>query len=325
MYMTFGHTMVQNTAQMVVRGSKAAWQRDGAKAKANLTGAAWMLVAPAVLAGAGASMLVPLAKAVFSAVGSEPPEEVEEEFYDWLADTFGDGGEAFGRFGLAGLLGVNIKGSLATNPFEVPLDLSRPPRSWLDLMGPMGSMVGDVAKVPDLMARGQMIRAIETGFAPRMVRGPLRAWREMMDGPKSWSGARMRDREGDQVQVGLWDSVVRAISGNPARVAREVERNWHEREAREFYGEIRKGLYARARGLGYPTGETQGQWAALFADIQAYNTMTEASSMGISGITDRVLRREMRKEHGKPDGDGQGRQAREPRKGRARRQGRVGR
>jgi hypothetical protein len=67
---------------------------------------AWMLIAPAVLAGAGASALTPLFNMIGQAFGWDDPEE---EVYRGIQSYLGDTGERGARFGLAGLVGMNLE------------------------------------------------------------------------------------------------------------------------------------------------------------------------------------------------------------------------
>ena len=120
-FQRFQHNYALNMGEMI---GKDQWKQ-----------AAYMLISPAFLAGAGASVATPIIMAAARALGIGG-DDPEEEFYDWAEKIFGT--DRIARHGLSGALGVNLKGSIQmNNPFPTRFD---------EVLGAPGAIFFDTAK-----------------------------------------------------------------------------------------------------------------------------------------------------------------------------------
>ena len=244
---------------------------------------AWMALSPAILAGAPATVLTPLAGLVFSALGLEPPDGVEAEFYRWMRKTFGNGGERFGRMGLAGLAGVNLTGSMSmTGITELPTTAE-------ELLGAPYSMAANIVKGVGNATHGNLGKAAEQ-LLPAILAAPVKAAREASRGITKKNNQPVI-YEGEQLRPNTFDIVMRAIGFNPASISEKREKLWEQQRARSYYREKRSAIYNNVRDW-YVSGRKSGQWAAILKDVEEYNARVQRSGRkNIPMITEEVLKR----------------------------------
>lgn len=244
---------------------------------------AWMALSPAILAGAPATVLTPLAVLVFSALGLEPPDGVEAEFYRWMRKTFGNGGERFGRMGLAGLAGVNLTGSMSmTGITELPTTAE-------ELLGAPYSMAANIVKGVGNATHGNLGKAAEQ-LLPAILAAPVKAAREASRGITKKNNQPVI-YEGEQLRPNTFDIVMRAIGFNPASISEKREKLWEQQRARSYYREKRSAIYNNVRDW-YVSGRKSGQWAAILKDVEEYNARVQRSGRkNIPMITEEVLKR----------------------------------
>ena len=259
MYKTFSHNYLQVTGEMIRQG--------------DLKSAAFMLVSPAIVGGAGASILTPVLGAVvqgvFSALGLQPPDDPEEEFYLWAADTFGDPAGRFARTGVAGLAGMNLKGSLALDVTDLL------PTKTSDLLGAPYSLFEDALKGGSSIARGDVVKGVET-LLPRFAASPVRGIREATEGVTSKSNQPLFYGD-ERVKADWYDALLRSLSFNPAEISIKREKQWNERQVEDRYRDMRTDLYAQIRRFMLNGGGTKAEWADILLDVEKYNARVRQS------------------------------------------------
>lgn len=180
---------------------------------------AFMAIAPGVLAGAGAFVGAPVLKIIASALGIGG-DDPEEWVYDQLDKHLGEHAETFGRYGLFGLAGVSLKGSLEIGITDIPTSVK-------DILGAPGSMVTDIAYGLGDFYKGDVWKGTER-MLPHFAGAAMKSIREGTEGLTTRSGAPVfYGRE--PLVADTVDSVYRFMSFNPARIARVREKQWHER------------------------------------------------------------------------------------------------
>jgi N12 class adenine-specific DNA methylase len=253
---------------------------------------AFMLLSPAIIAGPGAllgkGLLVMMAKAFAAVTMSAPPDDPEEAYYRWVDETFGWIPGRAARLGLSGLLGLNLKGSMAINITDMPT-------SPLDLLGAPAGIVEDVAGGAASIARGDVVKGVEK-VSPRIVAGPIRAAREHFEGvtdrtnkPVYWGNERLRSS--------LYQSLLRGLAFNPAGVSEKTEQQWGERQATLHAADTRNEIYAQVRRfmLAPAPDRDPEAWLAILDEIEAYNEKVAAlNNPSISYISQSSLKNAIR-------------------------------
>lgn len=228
--------------------------------------AAYLLLSPALLAGAGASLPVSLLMQAAQAlgVGGDDPEE---RFYDWVAGIFGS--DAIARQGITGVMGINTKGSLEMN-FAVPTSLK-------DLAGAPGAVFVDAAKAGGYLKEGELLRALEV-LLPSGIGSPIKALREYSEGITTGSASHVFFGDEPLKGSGL-DAVIRALSFNPARLSGIREKIWNEKEVAGKYADMRAEIYKAYRKayILNPDKRTAADEADLVAAIMDFNRKLAAS------------------------------------------------
>ncbi len=247
---------------------------------------AWMVLSPAVLAGAPATVLTPLAALVFSSLGLEPPDGVEAEFYRWMRRTFGTSGERFGRMGVAGLAGVNLTGSMSM------MGVTELPTSLEEVLGAPYSMSENIVKGIGNAAHGNFGKAAER-ILPAMLSAPVKAAREAVRGVTK-SNNQPVIYEGEALQPDMFDTVMRSLGFNPASISEKREKLWEQQRASSFYRKQRSEIYNEMRDW-YVSGRKSGEWARILRDVEEYNARVRRSGReNIPLITEEVIKRTIR-------------------------------
>jgi 2'-5' RNA ligase len=229
----------------------------------NPKAALYMMFAPAILAGAGASVATPILSAIGQMLGADDPEE---SFYKWVGQEFGGTASNYARYGIVGLggRGISLKGSLAINILDVPTSLN-------DLVGAPGSVISDIYEGGRNIIRGDISKGIE-GILPLALSSPVKAYREYTEGLTTRNNTPIFYGK-DQARATLTDALIRGLSFNPSRVAEIREKQWKESKIERNYSEIKTNIYARIKKfyLRPMHKRLKSEWVEIQNDIDAYN------------------------------------------------------
>jgi hypothetical protein len=259
--------------------------------KKEYAAASYMLLAPAILAGAGATIASPI---LFAAAGALPGggDDPEEEFYAWAEKTFGGG--AFARQGLFGVAGINIKGSLEMN-FPTPGDLGK--ANLLDLAGPVGGIVTDTGKGLQNLFAGNLAKGVEF-LLPTAFGSMSKSVREANEGVTTSNYGSVF--YGDEpLKADTADAILRFLSFNPARLSGIREMQWNEKEVAASYQAQKTEIYSRIKRL-----HIQGKsfTPEILKEISVYNErVMGAGRPDIKPITPKGIKT-MLKRNDKPSG-----------------------
>ena len=230
-----------------------------------------MLVTPAITA---------LIKFLFRIAGLEPPEDPEEDMYNFIEGTFGEGAEHLSRFGLAGVVGVDLRGSLRPR-VEIP------ETSW-DLLGAPGGSLKDVYEGLSYLANGDQLKGFEK-LSPRVLSGKIKAIREYSQGITTQGNAPVM-YEDKQLRPDAYDTAVRFLSGNPTGISGPREELYKQSQLEKKYAKKRAAIYTRIRKW-VLDGRPAYKWKSLEKDIQQYNKLVESRELDVSLISDATLKR----------------------------------
>lgn len=264
-FRTFTHTYLMNM-------KKLGFEQKDYKA---LT---YMLVSPAVIAGAGASVLTPLIAAILQAAGLDDPEE---DAYMAIGKQFGPEAEQLARFGImgAGGKGISIKGSLALGITDIPTTIK-------DVLGAPGSVLSDifVEGIPAI-AKGDVSKGFEK-LSPTGIGNVIRAYRESKEGVSTKTNAPLFYGK-EQLRPSTVETFYKTLSLNPARIARIREKQWKEYKVEEQYRQERTDIYAKLKKFYLSKNKNKGIYAEILAEIYDYNE--RARERGISPITKKSI------------------------------------
>lgn len=237
--------------------------------------AAYMLLSPAILAGAGASIASPVLFAAAGALGLGG-DDPEEAWYDWMEELFGGG--SFARHGLFGVVGINVKGSLQMN---LPMHSDIQSMKAIDLAGPAGGILYDTAKGFHHLFRGELAKGGES-LLPTAFGSMSKSIREATEGITTSNYGTVF--YGDEpLKADAADAFLRFLSFNPSRVSGIREKQWNEKEVAERYQDEKSEIYAKIKRL-YLQGE--GLTPEILKTIKAYNgRVFESGRRDIKPIT----------------------------------------
>lgn len=229
----------------------------------NIKAFTFALMAPAVLGGASATILYPLimtmTKAMLMASGSS--DDPEKWWFTQVRKYLGKEAERAGRQGLAGVLGVDITGSLAVG-MQVPKNL-------LDLTGPFGGVFENLAQAGHYVMTGQPGRALEEA-APTAFANILKAYREL-DGATTRSGARIWDENGKPMVPSNVDTAKRALGFKPSERSITEARERESRVEQSNYADRRKSIYEEFRAYSVEREKDPEKLKSILDKIKAYN------------------------------------------------------
>jgi len=265
-FRTFSHTYLMNM-------KKLGFEQKDMKALS------YMLISPAVIAGAGASVLTPLISMILSAIGFDEPEE---DAYKAVGEHFGPSAEHLARFGLASLggKGISIKGSLAIGIGDMPT-------SFKDILGAPGSVLSDifVDGIPEI-AKGNVSKGFER-VLPTGMGNVLRAVREGTEGLSTRTNAPLFFGK-EQAKLTPVETFYRGLSFYPSRIARIREMQWKERRIENKFRDWRRDINSRIKKYVISGNNDKADYAELLGIIEGYNE--EAQARGLSPITRKSIR-----------------------------------
>jgi len=239
----------------------------------DVKGAMWMLLSPAVLAGAGASVATPLLALVAKAIGMG--DDPEEEFYAKLEEHMGSYGEQIGRYGLLGAADINIKSSLAIGIGDFAIDKPA------DIFGAPGSVISDIGRGVSNLFRGNIAKGFEQ-VLPSAAGSIIKSVRESTEGVTSRTGTPIFYGDEQLKATGL-DAMLRFFSFNPARMAGIREKQWSERKLKIHYQKMRGDITARLKKW-YLGRRSKVARIDIESDIKAYNQRIKENGLTAKGI-----------------------------------------
>jgi len=245
--------------------------------------AAYMALSGGVIGGLGATVPIGIAKAIAALFDADDPEE---EMIKWAEDAFGGGKLA--RYGLPGLLGISLKGSLATR-FDVP-------ETTLDWFGAPGNVVADIWDGTKNLTKGFYREGFEQ-IAPVAARNISRGLRESKEGVTTRSGSPVFFGK-DRLKGNSYDMVLRWLSFNPTGISEKREIQWNEYKTMGRYKEKRSELYKRyKRFYSKPPGKRNTKDKVdILADIRDFNIEVKRKKISriVRPITKRSIKQSMR-------------------------------
>ena len=272
-FRTYTHTYLVTMTDMFMQGgvmNQKGWTGDNANAK---MAALYMSMAGAIFGGVGSSVL---AAAVKLGLGLFRDDDPEEKLYAWIYDHFGGYPEQLARYGLAGAVGVNIKGSLQIALGDVPA-------TPIELLGAPGSIVSTWWQGLNDYRKGEIWKGTEK-IAPYAVSAPMKAIRESTAGVTSKSNAPLFYGN-EQIKLRPHEAVLRMFSFQPARTGAIREKQWSERVVKTNYDNKKHDMTNRIRA--YWTQKPEKRTKAKLMDIMedVYKLNAEIIALGDSNIT----------------------------------------
>ncbi|HDM75396.1 MAG TPA: PLxRFG domain-containing protein, partial [Deltaproteobacteria bacterium] len=223
-FKTFSHNYMLTMKDLWGDG----WKPENGKAFA------YMALSPAILAGAGGIVGWDLImKAIAMLFDLNDPEE---DMYNWLEANINEYVANFARFGGFGLVGINLKGSLEIGVTDIPT-------TWKDVLGVPGNVISDFYEGGVNIIKGDISKGLEK-ISPLAIAGPIKAYREATEGLTTRTNAPIfygRER----VKADTTDAILRALSFNPARIAKIREQKWAERQQESKYTGLRTEIYSK--------------------------------------------------------------------------------
>ena len=272
-YKTYTHNTIQDMVELGMRGRKKEL--------------AWMLLAPAVIGGAKASVLLTLANLIWSALGGDPEKDVEQWWYETAHKLGGDPGERFARMGAAGTLGLDLRGSMSM------AGIAELPKTTEELLGAPYAFGKGILTGAGLLAKGRYAEGVEK-ILPAALSAPVKAVREQAEGVTDKKGRPVK-YEDKQIVPDVLDTLSRSLGFNPAGISEKREKLWSEKKAAAYYRERRAEIYAHAREWSKTPLRKRSEWAKVMREVEEYNAKVKRSGRkGIAEITDEGLRRAMR-------------------------------
>jgi len=269
-FQTFTHNYLQEMARLGL-------------VKKQYGAAAYMAVSGGVLGGLGATVPIGIAKAIAALFDTDDPEE---EMIKWADDAFGGGKLA--RYGLPGLLGVSLKGSLA---MRVGI-----PGTFVDIFGAPGNVVADIWSGTKNITKGFYREGLEQ-IAPVAVSNISRGLRESGEGVTTQKGSPVFFGD-ERLKGNTYDMMLRWLSFNPTGISEKREIQWNEYKVMNRYKERRSELYKRYKRFYFkPPGKRNVEDIInITADIRDFNTEVKRKKISriVRPITKRSIKQSMR-------------------------------
>jgi hypothetical protein len=261
-FLKFQHNYMLNMAEIGIKGLQ---NRKKLSAMKNIT---YMLLAPAILAGTGASLLSKLAFQIIKGLFDEP--DPEEQFYQWFEDTFGE--DTFmsrgARHGVSGaVFHVNLRGSIQMNN-PLPTDLS-------ELAGAPGSIATDLYDSIIYFSKAEWLKGAEK-FSPTFLGSAFKARRESTEGVTTSSYLPVFYGT-ERLKADPMDAILRYLSFNPSRLSSIREKQWKELKVEQMFTKRRSEIKRNINQMLVQGTASEENWAGIFNDIQEYNNRAMAA------------------------------------------------
>jgi len=251
----FQHNFLLNLHEIGVKGYQQGKGFDAAK---NI---AYLLLAPAIVAGAGASLVSQVSFGMLSALTGS--DDAEEDFYKWVDDTFGEGDmtSRAARHGLGGLAGVSLKGTLA---FDNPL-----PANISELAGAGGSVVTDLWDSAIHVSQGELLRGTEKAL-PSSIGAFFKAYRETTEGVTD-KNLSPRFYGTEPIKANLSEAITRGFGFSPSRLATISEKQWSETKVVREYAKERTRIKRNIHKMLSADMKSKEAWASVLQEVREYN------------------------------------------------------
>ncbi len=263
MFKKFQHNYLQTLYEL-------GWKEKNWKA------ASYMMVAPTLLAGVGALPLPWAWEAMMGIIkrllGVDDPEE---KFFSFMESTLGEYIGGIPRQGIAGMAGMDLRGSLGMGKIDVPTNM-------VELLGAPGSVLNDVYQGGANILKGNVWKGAEKAL-PRAAGTVMQAAREATEGVTTRTGAPVFFGK-DQIKGDLGDFVLRSLSFNPASIQRMKDIKWSEKETELAYRDKRGDINSHfLQFYLQPAGDRdKGDLVDLVEMIREYNNRIR--SHGLTGV-----------------------------------------
>lgn len=271
-YQKYSHNTLQLLADV--------WGKKDARAFMHL------LVAPLVVGGAKKAGLAATgwmaARAVMSALYDDD-RDPSERFMSWVRDALGKDAEDMARFGLFGLMGVDISGSMDTQ-IRIPTNL-------VELTGAIGGVGKDLfgkQGAAHYLAAGQPDKALEK-VLPTGMAAPLKAMREGAQGITDTKGNRMLDEQGKPYMPTPEEVTAKSLGFRPAREARVRDMRSAAIAEERTFQDRRTSIFEAYRAYANG-GRNPEALASVVEKVQKFNAdVDKMDRPNISPITQRSL------------------------------------
>ena len=216
---TFSHNYLQEIARLGLK-------------KKEYGAALYMAMSGGIVGGLGAAIPISLMKTISSLFDYDDPEE-------WILNNISknDGVQDVLKYGLAGLVGLNLKGSLQVD-FNVDDNL-------VDLLGAPASMIQDIYHGTTNLTKGYWREGLEK-IAPSSIGNISKAFREHKEGVTTRSGSPVffgnKQIKGDEV-----DTLIRLLSFSPVKIAKKKDKLFSEYKIKSKFGKHKKEIYKRLK------------------------------------------------------------------------------
>jgi hypothetical protein len=271
-FQTFMHNYFTTLSYMIGRKQAAA--------------ATYMILSPMLFGGAASSILLSAVKMIFKAMGEDDPEE---KIYQVAQDLFGETGDNIARYGLPGLAGVSLKGSLAPG---LP-DFKEP----LDALGPIGGMMRNIFQGGVNITQGDYLKGIEK-ITPLAMGNIAKAYRETSEGVTTRAGDQVFFGD-EQIKGDLGTGIMRAAGLNPTKIAKPREIQWNETTLKRQYAEKKRRLYSRiVHYHAQPISKkSHSEWRDIVLEIKEFNARVKSNNLTdiVSQITGKTIKARMRR------------------------------
>jgi hypothetical protein len=239
-----------------------------------------MAFAPAIFGATSAIGVKAIIQGVGLALGSDDPEE---DFYKVIADNFGATPEKLARFGLPGLVNVDITGSLKIGMADLPT-------STKDFLGAPGDVFVSVYKGIGEIGRGNIQKGFER-IAPNALGNISKGMREYTEGLTTKTNAPIF-YEDEPLKADEIDAMLRILSFNPAKISRARAIMWSQKKRERFYREQKTEIYARMKRFYLKKKRKKSDWLKIVALVESFNenAPAEVSKIDLKKQTERIAK-----------------------------------
>ena len=205
--------------------------------KKNLPAALHLLLFPAVMSGAGATLATPALAALMKLFGFS--DDPEEDLHHWAEEHLPNIMQRMARHGAFGLFNLNFKGSLQmTNPFPTKLK---------EVVGAPGAVIFDMWEMAKHFRYREWSKGIEAGV-PTFLEAPLKGRRFRVEGvtTKTYSPV-FHGKE--RLKATAMERLLMSFSFNTARLSGIREKQWRETKVKQSFSKDRQGILRRLKKI----------------------------------------------------------------------------
>ena len=228
----------------------------------------YMGLSGAVFGGISSAPIIAAAMMLLKALDVDEPEE---EIYAMAEEIFGESGSDVARFGLPGLAGISLKGSLAPNlpDFEEPIDI----------LGPIGGMMRNWWDGAVNITKGDYLKGAEK-LLPLAAGNVVKGYRETTQGVTTRAGDPVFFGK-EQIKGDVGTGVTRALGFNPTKIAKPREIQWSETTLSNKYAEDKREIYSQiVRYFGQePEDRDPDDWKDIVLEARKFNAKVKSHSI----------------------------------------------